>query len=61
MSRARRAVEFEPYEPLLSGGMPAGRGRTHTTRSCYRAGCRDECCKRAERLYRRAYRRRGGT
>lgn len=30
--------------------------RTHGLRSTYQAGCRDDCCKAAERRYRAKYR-----
>lgn len=33
----------------------------HGTRSRYRKGCRDRCCRDAERLYRRRYRARRTT
>lgn len=58
MSRALWSIEFEPYEPLRAAGNRPGGGRTHGTRSSYQAGCKDECCRRAERLYMRAYRAR---
>lgn len=58
MSRHRWALDHEPYEPLPSPRNNPHGGRTHGTRSSYLAGCRDECCRRAERLYMRAYRAR---
>lgn len=35
---------------------PRGPAPQHGTRARYRKGCRDECCRSAERSYRRRYR-----